>query len=198
VTLHELSHFVMARLLFVRTGRVSLIPRLMGGGRLRLGYVETVRSDFVRDSLVGLAPLITGGLFVAYAGIKHMHILLLWDVFRNGQWNLFWMGLNILPTLPDFWMWFYFTFAVSSTMFPSESDRHAWTPLGIFIGVIFGLAVLSGGGEWLLMNLAPLLNDGLRSIALLFVLSSAVHAVLWLPLYGLHRLITRLTGFDVR
>src|SRR5512145_1583640 len=60
VLLHELSHYLMARLLGVRTGRFSLLPELMPDGKLRLGFVETAETDIVRDALIGAAPLISG------------------------------------------------------------------------------------------------------------------------------------------
>src|SRR6266508_236691 len=53
VFLHELSHFLMAKILFIRTGKFSIFPQPLPDGRLQLGYVETARSDVVRDSLVG-------------------------------------------------------------------------------------------------------------------------------------------------
>ena len=68
VLLHETSHFIMAQLLGVRTGRFSIIPKKLDSGRIRLGYVETAKTDFIRDALMGLAPLVTGGLFVAFGG----------------------------------------------------------------------------------------------------------------------------------
>ncbi|MBP8048558.1 MAG: hypothetical protein KAY64_07425, partial [Anaerolineales bacterium] len=52
VFLHELSHFLMAKLLQVRTGKFSLIPATLPNGRLQMGYVETERTDVFRDSLV--------------------------------------------------------------------------------------------------------------------------------------------------
>jgi len=198
VFLHELSHFIMARLLQVRTGRFSLLPQVMSNGRLRLGYVETARSDVVRDSLIGAAPLLAGGLFVAYASIAQMQLLPLWDVMRHAQWPLVWLGFKILINIPDFWLWFYLTFAVSSTMLPSESDRHAWLPLGLWLSVLLALALASGIGPWMLENLAPLLNSFLQSVALLFGLSAMVHAVLIGPVMLIHRLLTRITGLDVR
>src|SRR3990172_611459 len=79
VFLHELSHFLAAKILFVRTGRFSLIPRSLPDGRLQLGYVETARADIVRDSLVGAAPLIAGTLFVAYVAIYPLQLRVLWD-----------------------------------------------------------------------------------------------------------------------
>ena len=58
VFLHELSHFLTAKLLRVRTGGFSVIPRALPNGRLQLGYVETARADVVRESLIGAAPLV--------------------------------------------------------------------------------------------------------------------------------------------
>jgi len=91
---------------------------------LQLGYVETQQTDVVRDSLIGAAPLFTGGLFVAYAAIYHLHLLTLWEVLRNGQFDLFWSGITLLPQVKDFYVWLYLTFTVSSTMIPSTSDRY--------------------------------------------------------------------------
>src|SRR5512134_1669722 len=49
VFLHELSHFVMAKVLRVRTGKFSVFPQSLPDGRLQLGFVETARADAVRD-----------------------------------------------------------------------------------------------------------------------------------------------------
>ena len=85
VLLHELSHFLMAKLLDVPTGRFSIIPRKLEGGRIQLGYVETVSTDFVRDALIGVAPLITGVIFVAVAGVTRLGINALWGSLTQGQ-----------------------------------------------------------------------------------------------------------------
>jgi len=197
VFLHELSHFLAAKILFVRTGRFSLIPRSLPDGRLQLGYVETARADIVRDSLVGAAPLIAGTLFVAYVAIYPLQLRVLWDLFRNGQVDLFWMGVRALPQVKDFYLWFYLAFAVSSTMMPSESDRHAWLELLISIGVLFAIALLVGAGPWMLSNVAPRLSNFLSSVAVIFGLSAFVHGLLVLPTALAHRLLTRATGIDV-
>jgi hypothetical protein len=198
VFLHELSHLVSAKLLGVRTGKFSLFPSVMPNGQLRLGYVEAAHTDIVRDSLVGLAPLISGILFIAFVSVQRLHLVIMWDTFRNGQWELFSQGLRILPTIPDFWLWFYLTFVVSSIMMPSESDRHAWLPLGVVSAVLFAFVLLAGAGPWMLEHLAPFLNEFLRGTALILLVSILVHSILILPLLLIHRLLTRLTGMDVR
>ncbi len=198
VFLHELSHFLMAKMLRVRTGKISLIPRTLPDGRLQMGYVETVNTDIVRDSFIGLAPLIAGTLFLAYAGIYQLQIQTLWDVLRNGQIELFWMGLGLLPKVQDFFLWFYLTFAISSTMMPSESDRHAWFPLSLWATALLTLAIFSGAGTWMLENLAPLLDDFLNSVALLFGFSNAVHIILLFPFFIFHRLLVYIMQVDVQ
>jgi hypothetical protein len=198
VVLHELSHFLVAKLLFVPTGSFSLVPQTLKDGRLQLGYVETQQTDAARDSLIGAAPLFAGGLFVAYAAIFRLHLLPLWDVLRNGQFALFWLGITLLPQVKDFYVWFYLTFAVSSTMMPSTSDRHAWMTLGLVTAVLLGLALLAGAGPWMLAYLAPSLNNFLNSVATLFALSVVVNAIMILPFLLAHRLLTRLTGMEIR
>lgn len=190
VFLHELSHFLMAKVLGVRTGKFSLIPKPLDTGHLQLGYVETEKTDILRDSLIGLAPIITGTAFVAYAGVVQLGLDALWHVLSNGQVELFWLGLGLLPSVPDFYLWFYLTFAVSSTMLPSESDRRAWLPLCLWIGALLAIALLAGAGDWMLQHLAPFFDPLLRSVALMFALSNAVHLVLLIPLYGLRQGMT--------
>jgi hypothetical protein len=197
VFLHEGSHFLMAKILRVRTGGFSVIPQALPDGRLRLGYVETAKSDILRDSLIGAAPLIFGTLFVAFVAINRLEMDVLWKTIQNGQFNLFWMGVGILPRMQDFWLWFFLVFTVSSTMMPSESDRHAWLELVISVGVLFAIALLIGAGPWMLNNVAPLLSNFLSSVAVIFGLSSLVHIVLVLPTALVHKLLVRVTGVDV-
>ena len=197
VFLHELSHFFMAKLLGVPTGKFSLIPQAQPNGKLRLGYVETASGGFIRDALIGAAPLVTGSLFVVYVAIYRYHLLPLWDFLRLAAWDNFWTELAAVPKAPDFWLWFYLTFTVSSTMMPSESDRHAWLPLGLLAGTLLGVAILAGAGPWMLENLASPFNSFLRALAMIFGLSGFFQLLLILPFLLLHRILTKLTGVDI-
>ena len=198
VLLHELSHFLTARLLGVRTGQFSLIPQVTKDGRIILGYVETARADVVRDSLIGAAPLIAGGLFLAFIAAPRLELPALWGFAQAAQFDLFWQALAVIPRVNDFPLWFYLTFAVSSTMLPSSADRHAWTPLAVWVAALFALIVIAGAGPWMLEHVAPLLNDFLRAVATIFGLSAAVHVILLLPTYLVHRMLSRVTHLDVQ
>ncbi len=197
VLLHELSHYLVAVLLGVPTPRFSLIPQVLPTGKLQLGYVETARTDIVRDSLIGAAPLFAGGLVVAFVALTRLDLLPLWDALRAGSFAGFLSAASVLPRQSDFPLWFYLLFTVSSTMLPSQSDRHAWLPLGIVIAVVVGLAILAGAGPWLLSNLTPPLNAFLSATSVIFGLSAVVHVALIVPSLALHFLAARLTGVDI-
>ncbi len=196
VFLHEASHFLMARALGVHTGRFSLIPRPLEDGRLQLGYVETAKADLLRDAMIGIAPLLSGGLFVAYAGVAHLGFPAIWEsLSRGGQTVL--AAIQALFNRPDFWLWFYLIVAVSSTMMPSRSDRRAWLPVALAAIFLLGLGLLAGAGPWLVQHVAVPFNSALRAVALVFAISLGVHCVLILPFFILARILERATGFRV-
>ena len=198
VMLHEASHYLTAKILGVRTGRFTVIPQAVKDGGLVLGSVEVEKTDILRDSVIGLAPIVAGTLFIAYAAVAQLRLDALWHVLANGQLNLFFMGLGLLPNVPDFYLWFYLTFAVSSTMLPSESDRHAWLPLGLWFGTLLAVAIIAGAGSWMLQHIAPYLDSLFRSVSLLFALSNIVHIVLWIPLFAFRSLLVFFMDVDVR
>ena len=140
IVLHEVSHFVAAEMVGVQTKGFSLRPKATRGGNVRLGAVVVRQSDPIRESWIGLAPLLSGTAT----------ILLL------ARWRL---GIGPLPSLhpealvqnlftylraPDAWLWLYLIFAISNAMLPSESDRQQWGPVLLFLALITGLVYALG------------------------------------------------------
>jgi hypothetical protein len=197
VFLHELSHYLMAKILQVPTGRFSLLPKLQRDGRLRLGYVETASGGFIRDALIGIAPLLSGCLFIAFTAIYWMDLKPLWDNILASDWNQLWSALRTIPQLPYFWLWFYLMFTISSMMMPSASDRHAWLPVSLLAIGLIGLALLAGAGAWMVENLTPRVNEFLHALALIFGLSAAIHVLLLVPFFLLHTILAKVTRVDV-
>lgn len=197
VLVHELSHLLAAKLLRVRTGRFSLIPQLQPDGSLRLGYVEAEASDPLRETLIGAAPLVSGVLLVGWISVAQLGLLGLTDPVLRFSLSEIWQGLGGWLRQPDFWLWFYLAFTISSTMLPSASDRRAWLPFGLVIAVIVLIAILAGGGEWMLTHLAAPFNRGLTALAVVFVFSMVLHVALVLPFWALHRLLSKITGLKV-
>ena len=147
----------------------------------------------MRDALT----LVTGSLFVAYAAIVQIHLPPLWDLMRNADGGAFWAMLVSVPKFPDFWLWFYLTFTISSMMLPSHPDRQAWLQLGLLVLGLVAAAVLAGAGTWMLANLAPPFNRFLQALAMIFGLSGVLHILLILPFWLFHRILTKLTDLDV-
>jgi hypothetical protein len=194
VLLHESSHYLSARLLGVRTGRFSLIPQPLPDGRLRLGYVETAATDFLRDALIGAAPLIGGLLVVTYAGAARLGLPQAWEAMSAGGAGALAVAAAGVYGQADFWLWFYLILTVSSTMLPSRSDRRGWLPVVIIVLVILAASLWAGAGPWIAQNLISPLNIFLRAIASVFAISLGAHLVLIPPVNLLKRLLEKLTG----
>ena len=157
-----------------------------------MGYVETAATDFLRDALIGVAPLIAGSIFVAYAGLVHLEFGTIWQQLSLGEVSSIFPIVSQVTDQADFWIWFYLIFVVSSTMFPSETDRRAWVPVLLMIGVFVGLIFISGAGPWLWENLGSSLLSLVHLLSLIFILSALVHLILlppfWLLRLGLERI----------
>jgi hypothetical protein len=205
VLLHETSHFLAAVFLRVPTGGFSLIPRVVpatpgarsGQIRLQLGYVETSKTDLLRDSLIGAAPLLAGGLFVTYAGLYHLGLNQVWNALEARAATGALDAMRGLLGQPDFWLWFYLTFVVSSTMLPSASDRRAWLPLAAILAASLGVSLLAGAGPWLAVHFEQPLNQAFRALAVVLGISAAVHLILWAPVWIFRHFLSRLTGLQV-
>ncbi|MCJ7624929.1 MAG: hypothetical protein MUO76_15615, partial [Anaerolineaceae bacterium] len=194
VFLHEISHFLMAKVLWVQTRRFSLLPEASGDGKLRLGYVEVARVDVLRNALIGAAPLVSGGVLVTYLSSNQLDLLPLINLVDGGDWMKIYHFLVELPRLTDFWLWFYVVFTVSSTMLPSPSDRRSWLSLSLVVLGLVGLAIAAGAGTWMAANLMPWFTQVLDALALVFGLSLLIHLALLLPVGLLRILLSRLAG----
>lgn len=197
ILLHETSHYLMAKALGVKTAGFSLMPRPLPDGRLQLGYVVTSETDMLRDSLIGIAPLIAGSIFVAAIGLGLMDVINLWQQIVEGSISNFIDQIAMEFSKPDFWVWFYLVFVISSTMFPSRSDRRAWLPIGLFILLTITLVFLIGAGELFLTFIAPALYTGILTMTTIMGISVGVHLLLFLPLLVLRKILSNLTGLKV-
>jgi len=193
VFLHELSHFLMAKLLNVKTGRFSIIPQYQGNGKLRLGYVETEEVDFFRDSLIGFAPLITGMLFVGIIGRERLGLDMIWTLLNNLNSIQLQNSFKEIFSEPNFWVWFYLSVVISSTMMPSSSDRKAWIPLSIVFLLILLIGIVLGIGPEILYPIIQPVNNTFKSMSIVFGISAALQLIVISPLLILNKLIFRFT-----
>lgn len=197
ILVHETSHYLAARLMGVRTGRFSVLPRQLPNGRLQLGFVETSSTDFIRDAVIGSAPLITGLLVISLVTFIPLGMSDHWAEVSQGNLDASFSFLRGAYGQPDFWLWFYLIFVVSSTMYPSASDRRSWLPIFILISALISLALILGAGQWMLLNIGPYLRLLLLGLALALAISTLVHFLLFLPLWLIRRVLGQLLGMEV-
>lgn len=198
VFLHELSHFVTAKLLRVQTGRFSIFPKNMADGRLQLGYVEVAGSDPLRESLIGAAPLLAGSAFVSYAGLSQLGLDSIWTALSQKGVGQGLIELFASIERPDIWLWLYLALAVSSTMFPSSTDRQPMLKTLIGFLILLGIVLALGAGYWLFNLVGPGLTSTTGAAALIFGVSAGLHVLLLIPLLLMRVLLVELLGVKIQ
>ncbi len=139
--LHELSHWITATLLRVKTGQFSLWPKLKKRGELQMGSLQVEVADPFRYSLIGLAPLIFGSVAVLVIGQGRLELGQLGQAISTGNLDAISRAAVRTLSVADVWLWLYLLFAVSNAMLPSESDRQAWRTVLIYLGLALVLAL---------------------------------------------------------
>ncbi len=196
VVLHELSHALMAVLLGVGVGRISIWPRRQRG-RIRLGTVPVEETDALRASLIGLAPLLSGLTVILLVGHLVFGIDALGAALLAGDLRRASLSLTDALQAGDAWLWGYVIFAVSNTMMPSSSDRRGWLPVSFALLALGGLAWAVGLGPLLLEQLARPLGDALRWLAVVFTFTVLVDVPFLLAIALAERLLERVKGVRV-
>lgn len=189
--LHELSHYLMARLLGVRTGRISLGPKTQKGGAVQFGAVEYRATDPLRESLIGLAPLVSGTIVVL--GLASIPLRL--DPLAAEDWRGLFAQLWQMRSAPDAAVWLYAVVAISNAMWPSATDRRSWRVVGLYLAGVVAVLALTGilaqtpTALWVgVLRLCRLLTF---VYALTIVLDLLLGGLLWALGTGLGRLTNR-------
>ena len=197
VLLHELSHWVMAKLLGVQTGKFSLWPKVMKDGRLRLGYVEYYKTKGVgpmRESLIGVAPLVFGIAAVVLIGIYIFGGSDLVLIMNADEPDRISAVLNYIFAVPDVWLWLYLLFAISNAMMPSPSDREAWPLFITIMLVIVVLLYFLGFQELLWLGLVGPIATVFSYITVAFGITITVDLIFMILIGGIEWLIGRVRG----
>ncbi|MCA9947133.1 MAG: hypothetical protein KC449_26825 [Anaerolineales bacterium] len=200
VFLHELSHWLAATLLGVRTGTFSIIPKMQADGTVQLGYVEYFKGSTlgpIRESIIGGAPLISGTAVILLIGFRVFGVTELAAAIQIGQIESLATALGQVFQTPDFLLWLYLLFAIANGMMPSRSDRRAW-PAFMWTIAIVGL-VLSLLG-WMGMVINSLAGPATTVFGYLgLALSMAIGVnILFMAIIGiLEGIIGRIRGVSV-
>lgn len=197
VLLHELSHWIMANLLGMRTGRFSVWPTLQADGTVRLGYVEFYKNRRVapvRESLIGGAPLLFGiGAILLIGHYVFQASSLAETVIIGTPEALRLAATNIFATA-DAWIWLYLLFAISNAMMPSPSDRQAWPLLGLILVVLLILAWVVGFQQLMWDTLVGPINQLAAYLLLAFSITIFVDILFIIGILIIEFVLTQILG----
>jgi len=189
--LHELSHWLVAEILQVPTGRFDYMPKVEGNS-IRMGSLQIAKVDPFRRTLVGLAPMISGIItIVILVSILTLHNspstplagCLLFSKERGSIYECVFNNetikqLNNLITYQTSYvssfqniLIIWLIFIISNTMFSSRKDLEAvivpaiLSLFGFFVWWMKGLK----GLDWIILNLNPFIVK-LNSVLLLVII----------------------------
>ncbi|MGD2078985.1 MAG: hypothetical protein PVH18_11415 [Chloroflexota bacterium] len=200
VLLHELSHWITAKLLRVRTGAFSILPKIGRDGTVQLGSVEYYKTRGVgpiRESLIGSAPLVAGTAVVLLITFRIIDVDSLAIAIETGQVDRLTEAIATLFDTSDFLLWLYLLFAISNAMMPSASDRRAW-PAFAAIMIAFALVlILLGVQDDLINTLAGPAATVFGHLGLAYSLVIGVDIFFIFIIYVLEQLISRIRGVEL-
>lgn len=113
--IHELSHAITAIFLGAKLKSFSIWPKFENN-TIKLGYAEVTKLDTFRNTLIGISPLIFGIII-----------------------NYFLIEMFIGASLNLKFLYFYFIFQISNSMFLSESDVKELKYLSLILIIIFSI-----------------------------------------------------------
>ena len=164
---HELSHIIMARLLFLRTKNINLQTEIIDDKHIKYGTAEIEVTDPFRSTLIGIAPLIFG-------------ITLIYFLTLNINFNFFsWVDVVKLFLISQ----------ISNSMFLSDSDTKDLKVISVILVIIL-LPILFLNAEYSFFSF----DETIISIKNFFFNSSFVLFLKNLNLIFLVTLILNLTS----
>lgn len=132
IVIHELSHMLVASILFVPTGHIEFVPQVTKHG-VKLGSVAIGKTDPIRRMLIGFAPVFVGV------------IMLLGILYAVIQAEVITGNIDSQPLRIAFYAAsFYFLFVVSNTMFSSRKDMEGTIEV-LFAFVLITILLYVGG-----------------------------------------------------
>ncbi|MEZ4712157.1 MAG: hypothetical protein R3A44_33525 [Caldilineaceae bacterium] len=140
VIVHEAAHWITAYLLGLKPSKFRVWPKKQGKF-LGLGSISIRSGGLLKDSLVGLAPLIVGTILVAWITHRVLNAQMMASAMALGQWRGALEAFLSAFRQQDGALWAYLLFTISNAMMPSPSDREPVTPV-VQYALLAGLAYL--------------------------------------------------------
>ena len=129
--IHELSHWIVAEILQIPTGEISILPEYNYSDRTerRLGSVMTARTDPIRGFLIGSAPLIVGLIVLTILG-SIVSSLPIEEIYLTERWKIYVLMYSFI--------------VMGNSIATSKSDRRYLPFMVVFSLLIYFVLAWSG------------------------------------------------------
>lgn len=195
VILHELSHWLAAKALRVPTGRFTLGPKRREE-TLTFASLSVARTDPLRKSVIGLAPLL-GGTLAIFLTARWGWPFIPWGSSPDEALRHLISHLWEYTRVPHPLLLLYLLFSLSNGMVPSETDRQGWLPVLLFGGLVVLLFALVDFVPRIPEEVAFWIFRGLDYLTLALLITLVVDGLFFLLLYPLEWLVGAIRGQGV-
>ena len=186
----------MAGILNVRADRAIQWPEKQEIGNLKLNFIKlSPKANPLKKAVIAATPLITGLLAIWIIAVNIFQLEAVMAIAATGSLQDIANALTVLTSTPDFWLWFYISFTIANTMFPTiPKDMKGWWQIGGAIVVILIALLILGIGQNLLSDLTLSLGQILNSLSLILILTITINIIMVILLGAIESIIERITG----
>jgi hypothetical protein len=196
VLLHEVLYWLMAGVLNVRADRSIRWPEKQEIGNLQLNFIKlSPKANLLKKAIIAATPLIVGLLAIWLIAINIFELEVVMAIAASGRLEDISNAITILTSTTDFWLWFYISFTIANTMFPTISkDMRGWWQIGGTFAVILISLLILNIGQSFLSELTLTLGQFLNSLSLTLMLTITINITMVILLGAIESTIERITG----
>ncbi len=189
---HELSHWLMAKLVGVRTGRISVFPSRGRGGHYQLGFVAVRGGTLWQHTLIGLAPLLVGSLLTFWLATGLFDVPALQQAWLSRRWADIVAVVASGLRRPDAWLGLYLLFTISDAMFLSGPDRAPAQRMLVYLAGVLTVLYAAGWVPALPAAWSKALQGAFATFAAGLAVTLGLHLVLLGMAFGVFHLVRSL------
>jgi hypothetical protein len=133
---HEFAHWIMAKILGVKTAGFNVLPKLGRKGEIQLGSVNVRGGGLVEHTLIGMAPMLLGGALTMALSYVLVDVDALNAAIRSEQFGRVLDVALQAFSHPDALILLWLLFTISGSMFLSASDRAPIQQMTLYLAAV--------------------------------------------------------------
>lgn len=196
IFVHELSHWLVARLVGAKTRGFRVWPQRRGK-KIQLGAVQVQSAGRLSLALIGVAPFIVGTVALIILGGWIGGTAAGMADWRHWISGTGWGQIAAFFRQADWPLRFYAVWVIANAMMPSAADREPVRPIAIGLAVLAGVAYLVGAVPAIPSEVYAAFISLLDVLAAAFLLAVVGNLAVAAVLAGVERLIGALLGVSV-